>query len=146
MDGRLEMIILHVALVLDRLAAEGEAGHELARALNEAYVADVDDALRQIGIGDMGVPRRVKQAAAALYERQLAYRKAIEQGELKLLAEALATFALGATLAGATSGVHAAREESARLAAYAIEVARQLAVQPGAALLSGRIDFPAPTR
>ena len=76
MEGRVEMIILHAALVLDRLGSEGDAALALGQAVTEAYIADIDDALRQIGTGDIGVPRRVKKAAAALRERRLAYGKA----------------------------------------------------------------------
>ena len=68
-NGRFEMIVLHVALVVARLQAEGDEGQELARTMLEAFVADVDDACRRIGIGDMGVPRHVKKATAAVLER-----------------------------------------------------------------------------
>ena len=67
-NGRFEMIVLHVVRLVARLQAEGDEGQELARAL-EAFVADVDDACRRIGIGDMGVPRHVKKATVAVLER-----------------------------------------------------------------------------
>ena len=69
MEGRLEMIMLHLVLVLERLSTEGAAGQRLGQRLMEHLMADYDDALRQIGIGDMGVPRRVQKAAAAFTER-----------------------------------------------------------------------------
>ena len=75
--GRFEMIVLHVALVVARLGLEGDAGQETGRAILEAFVADMDDACRRLGIGDMGVPRHVKKAAAAVLERGNAYRAAI---------------------------------------------------------------------
>ena len=76
-NGRFEMIVLHVVLVVARLQAEGEDGRELARATLEAFVADVDDACRRLGIGDMGVPRHVKKATAAVLERGNVYRVAM---------------------------------------------------------------------
>ena len=74
MEGRFEMIVLHLVLVLERLKAEGAPGQRLGQRLMEHLMTDMDDALRQVGIGDMGVPRRVKKAAAALAERSRDYR------------------------------------------------------------------------
>jgi cytochrome b pre-mRNA-processing protein 3 len=76
-DGRLEMLTLHMALVLDRVGRMGPAGAPLGLALNEAYVTAMDDAMRKIGVGDMVVPRKVKKAAGALYDRHRAYGPAI---------------------------------------------------------------------
>lgn len=77
MEGRFEMIVLHLVLVLERLKDAGPDGQRLGQTLIETLVAEVDDALRQIGIGDMGVPRRVKRAAAAVGERSGDYLSAL---------------------------------------------------------------------
>jgi len=79
-EGRFELIVLHLYLVLERLRSEGTAGKRLSRALIEAFVTDMDDSMREFGIGDMGVPRRVKRAAAAVYERSAAYAAAQQAG------------------------------------------------------------------
>jgi cytochrome b pre-mRNA-processing protein 3 len=68
-EGRFEMVAMHMALMLERLSREGEAGRSLSRALTEACIADLDDNMREIGIGDLAVPAKVKKAAAALYDR-----------------------------------------------------------------------------
>lgn len=73
-DGRFEMLAAHVALVVYALAGHGERGSERGRALAEAFVADVDDNLREIGVGDLAVPRKVKKAAAAVFDRFNALR------------------------------------------------------------------------
>ena len=78
MEGRFEMIVLHLVLVLQRLKAEGAPGQRLGQMLMERLIADMDDALRQIGIGDMGVPRRIQKTAAALQERAHSYGEALE--------------------------------------------------------------------
>ena len=88
-EGRLELIVLHVYLVLERLRSEGAAGNRLSRAVIEAFVTDMDDSMREFGIGDMGVPRRVKRAAAAVFERSAVYAAA-QQGEAVALARVLA--------------------------------------------------------
>lgn len=78
MDGRLEMILLHVVLVLDRLKAEGQRGQGVGQALMETLVADMDDALRQIGLGDDSVAHRMPRFAGAIAERSRDYGAALE--------------------------------------------------------------------
>lgn len=72
-EGRFEMILLHLILVLERLRQEGPMGQRVGQRLLERLITDMDDAMRQIGIGDMGVPRRVQRVAAAVVERTRAY-------------------------------------------------------------------------
>lgn len=76
MLGRFAMIVVHVFVVLERLKREGEPGQRLGQAVLERLVADMDDALRQIGIGDMGVPRRIKKTAGAIREHIGDYSRA----------------------------------------------------------------------
>ena len=148
MEGRLEMIVLHLALMLDRLKTEGAAGQRLGQHLMEHLVADFDDALRQIGIGDMGVPRRVQKAAAAFTERNQAYRAALGEAAGDRLETALATHVYGAGISGAGIGVDealaAAATGAARLAAYVRAAAWHLANVPADRLFEGRGLFQAP--
>lgn len=139
MEGRLEMIILHVALALDRLGLEEKAGLELGRAVAEAYIADVDDALRQIGTGDMGVPRRVKRAAAALRERRFAYSKALGVGDRKAIGDVVVGFLYGDGRASPPPA-----DAAAGFADYMIAARQALGAIPSDALLAGTIAFPAP--
>ena len=88
-QGRFEMIVLHVVLVLDRLEAEGAEGKRLGRALAETFVVDMDDAMREMTFGDLAVPREIKKAAAALYDRHKAYRRGREAGGAPALRAAL---------------------------------------------------------
>lgn len=139
MEGRLEMIILHTALVLDRLGREGEAALALGQAVTEAYIADIDDALRQIGTGDIGVPRRVKKAAAALRERRLAYGKALDSDNPDDLANVVRTFVFGDE-----GGVPRQADAAAAFAAYIRDVSADLAAVSRQTLFSGAISFRAP--
>ena len=77
MHGRFEMIVLHLFVVLERLKREGEPGQRLGQAVLERLFADMDDALRQIGIGDMGVPPRIRRTANAVHDRVAAYGGAV---------------------------------------------------------------------
>ena len=130
-DGRFAMVIAHMHLAMERLRAEGDAGQELNRALLEAFVIDMDDSMREMGVGDLGVPRRVKKAAGALYDCVRVFRAAETPDAL---AEALAHTIL----------VDEASPAAVPVAAYMTKAAKALAEQPGAELLQGRISFPDP--
>ncbi len=78
MNSRLEMILLVMVIVLDRLKREGREGQRLGQLLLERLVGDLDDAFRQIGIGDDGVARRVPRLSGALNERVADYGPWIE--------------------------------------------------------------------
>lgn len=83
-DGRFDMIILHLALLIERLrqvTPDGEAGkgaRELETRILEVHFADMDQALREMGVGDLGVGKRVKVMAKALMGRRVAYGAALE--------------------------------------------------------------------
>jgi cytochrome b pre-mRNA-processing protein 3 len=129
-EARYEMIVLHLSLVMDRLAAAGKGGRALARALAETFVTDMDDNLREMGVGDLGVPRKVKRAAAGLYERAQRYRLA--------LAAAAGERALEAAL-GEHIGMDAVA--AARLADHIRRSATAVTAQPTEAVLAGRVAF-----
>ncbi len=82
--GRYEMVVLHLALLNRRLAAAGAPGTQLARLVNEAFVVDMDDCMRELGTGDLAVPKRVKRAAVGLYERLELVGKGLAEGPAEL--------------------------------------------------------------
>ena len=67
--GRYELLVLHVAVVLAALRDYEPVNGPLSRGVVEAFVTDMDDNLRELGVGDMSVPKRVKKASAGLLER-----------------------------------------------------------------------------
>ena len=147
MEGRFEMILLHLVLVRERLKHEGAAGQRLGQDLLERLISDMDDALRQIGIGDMGVPRRVKRAAAAFGERAQAYVPALaplppadrrRDAPDDRLETALLTHVYQCRDAGETAA-HIAHVDA--LAAYVRRAAAALSAMPSAELLAGTLDF-----
>jgi cytochrome b pre-mRNA-processing protein 3 len=131
-EARLEMLLLHLALVLLRLKCEGTTTERLARALTEAFVSDMDACMREMGIGDLSVPRHVKKAVAALYERMRDYGAALAGPEEALGRLVAAHLFAGTAAAGA-----------APLAAMVRAVSRGLARQLSSDLLAGRVAFPA---
>ena len=133
-NGRLEMIILHTFLVVARLEAEAPA-RVLGQALFDHFCADMDANLREMGVGDMAVPRKMKAIGEAFYGRKRAYEAALAAPGVEQLANALAR------------NVHAGdadRADVERLAAYVRAAARELASADGGALQQGRVPFPDP--
>lgn len=85
LDGRFDMITLHMHLVLRRLKRGSERHPEWTehgRWLVEAYLADLARSLREQGVGDTGVAKRIQKMAAAFYGRMDAYAKAREEAEM----------------------------------------------------------------
>jgi cytochrome b pre-mRNA-processing protein 3 len=84
-EGRFELIALHLFLLLEGMKAQNSDGTELAQRAIEAFVTDMDDCMREMGVGDMSVGKKVKRAAAAFYERSGAYRRGLASpgGELE---------------------------------------------------------------
>jgi len=73
LDGRFDLLVLHMFLLLRRLGAEGAATRRLAQSLFDLMFADMDQSLREMGVSDMGVGKKVKDMAKALYGRIEAY-------------------------------------------------------------------------
>lgn len=76
-SGRFEMITLHGVLVLDRLQAGGDAEADLSRALVEELFSDMDRSLREMGVGDLSVGKKVRTMAEVFYGRAKAYGEAL---------------------------------------------------------------------
>jgi cytochrome b pre-mRNA-processing protein 3 len=90
MDGRFDMIGLHVCLLIERLKTEAPPGPALAQAVFDAMFSDMDHTLRELGVGDMSVGRKVKAMWEALHGRSQAYRAALEANDRASLAASLA--------------------------------------------------------
>jgi cytochrome b pre-mRNA-processing protein 3 len=133
-EGRAGMIMAHLFLLLDRLSRAGAPGEPLARALTETFVTDMDDCLREMGVGDLSVPKKVKRAAAAFHARCFAYRRALETSDGALAGELLATL----------PGLDREPERAVEIARYMRRARAALDALPSAELLAGRVTFPSP--
>lgn len=87
-DGRFDMVVLHVAALTDALRDEAGRLTPQGQALFDAFLADMEQNLRTIGIGDTSVPKKMKAIGRAFYGRFDAYRKA--GGDRAQLAAAIA--------------------------------------------------------
>lgn len=87
--GRFESISAHMVLYLRRAKAAGLEAEETAQAVTEEFFQDVDYALRELGIGDTSVPKRMKKLAKMFYGRAVSYTDALDNGDVSALAAAL---------------------------------------------------------
>jgi cytochrome b pre-mRNA-processing protein 3 len=87
-DGRFDMMVLHVFLVLDRLRSFGAEASELSQSLTDRFFAEMDSALREVGVGDLVVGKKVLKMAEAFYGRATAYTSGLTKGE-QVMADAL---------------------------------------------------------
>ena len=127
-DARFELYTLHVLLLILRLRDEsGERGAEVGQSLFDVYVSSLDHALRELGVGDVSMARKMRKLGEALYGRMTAYETPIRAGDADALAEALAR------------NVYAVedRATAAPLADYALRARSALADQGFDALLAG---------
>ena len=131
LDGRFDLSTLHAWAVLAHLKAD-PTQKPLAQAFADHLFIGFDEALRELGAGDMAMGRRMKTFADAFYGRLKAYDEAVASAApLAAMAEAL------------TRNLYrGAQPASAGLSAYAVEVQQRLALT-----LDGAVDFgalPAP--
>lgn len=135
-DGRFDMISLHAFLVLRRLRRERERTEDLGQAVFDLMFFDMDQNLREMGVGDLGVGRMVKSLATAFYGRAEAYEKGLDADDPGALVEAL----------GRNVYRHGAPERYrlSALAAYVAAADAALAETALDAIMTGRFAFPAP--
>jgi len=133
-DGRFELLTLHAFLVLNRLKREHGASAAFAQELFDTMFADLDQTLREMGAGDLGVGPRVKAMARGFYGRIAAYERGLDN-EVELEA------ALRRNLYGTVSGIDEAAV--AGMARYVRRQAAALAALPLATLLEGDVAFAA---
>jgi cytochrome b pre-mRNA-processing protein 3 len=133
-NGRFEMIVLHLLLVLRRLGSEPSRG--VGQVLFDLFCQDMDANLREIGVGDLAVPRQMQRIGEAFYGRQAAYEAALNAPDRQALASALARNVFGAAGAPVNGAM--------RLAAYMMRAIRALAAQEETALIKGEVRFPDP--
>jgi cytochrome b pre-mRNA-processing protein 3 len=138
-EGRFDMIVLHLGLLCRRLGREaGERqaqGHVLSQGVFDMFCRDMDHNLREMGVGDLTVPKKMQKLAEAFYGRLEVYRRALAAAGDEELAAALARNVLGQGAADV-----AAR----RLATYVRAAAQRLDAAPLAALSDGELSFPDP--
>jgi cytochrome b pre-mRNA-processing protein 3 len=89
-DARFELYTLHVLLLTMRLGEEGEHGVSVGQELFDTYVSALDHALRELGVGDLSVGKKMRKLGEALYGRMTAWETALRANDAEELTQSLA--------------------------------------------------------
>lgn len=137
LQGRMEVLMLHLAALHRRLSPVEPHGMALWRDTLDYAMSEIERALRDVGVGDVTVPKRMRKIAEAFYGRAKAYGAALDGArDNDALAAALARNAYGETPPDG--------DEAQRLARHARAIAEALVGQPDTAFLAGTVVFPDP--
>jgi cytochrome b pre-mRNA-processing protein 3 len=131
-EGRFELIVLHLVLLLRRLGTVDQA---MEQPLFDAFCRDLDDNLREMGVGDLAVPREMRRFGEAFYGRQAVYSEAFAAGDPRELEKALARNIFDLTDID---------DRAMRLARYTRAAASHLDGETQDRLLAGQALFPGP--
>ncbi len=134
-EGRFEQIALHVWLILRGLKSDDPAAKKVGQKLFDVMFENLDDSLRELGVGDLIVGKKIRKLAENFYGRIGAYEVALgpEAGETDLAA------ALARNIYDTDDDACAAR-----LARYARASAELIAEQPVSRLAGGIVRFAEP--
>lgn len=131
-EGRFELYTLHVVLLLDRLKRQGEQAADTAQSLFDTYITQLDHALRELGVGDVVVGKKMRRLGEAFYGRVKSYEAAFGALPQADDLEAL----LSRTIYAGTEA-----PPLPALSAYVLGQRAFLAEQPLDALLSGLVTW-----
>jgi cytochrome b pre-mRNA-processing protein 3 len=133
LQGRFVVLSLQLFAVLHRLRAEGPAADALVQDLVDRFGADMETVLREIGIGDLSIPKKVRALAASSGTLLHAYAEALAEGEGAIAAVIAKALPLQEGASGAVAE---------RLAHYLSDSLSLLHTQDFAALEAGEMRFP----
>lgn len=132
--GRFEMLSVALILYFRRTASAGDGVKAIAQEIVEAFFEDLDHSMRELGIGDNGVPKRMKKLAGMFYGRLDSYARALEIGDVDALDAAL------------RRNIHPENADGAlsmrRLADYMVWAESVLKTVPESALALGDASLP----
>jgi cytochrome b pre-mRNA-processing protein 3 len=136
LDGRFDLIILHAGLYLKRLRTAGGEGRDLAQAVFDTMFDNLDQSLRELGVGDITLPKKIRAMVSAFYGRAAAYDKAMADGSEGALADAL--------VRNIYAGKAPPADTVRRLGAYLGDSAKSLASAPDDVVLANQFRWSEP--
>jgi cytochrome b pre-mRNA-processing protein 3 len=86
-EGRFEILVLHMFAALERFGLEKGAQRKINQDLVNLFFADMDTTSRELGVGDMKVPKQMRMLAAVFEERIAAYNKAFKEPDMQMLSD-----------------------------------------------------------
>jgi cytochrome b pre-mRNA-processing protein 3 len=132
--GRLEMLSAVLILYFRRTAKASVGVQQISQEIVDAFFQDVDHSIRELGVGDLSVPKRMKKLAGRFYGRMESYSEALNSADTQKLAEALKRNFHPLTLETAP--------DMSGLAAYLLKAEANLAEMSDDTLLSGLLTLP----
>ena len=132
-EGRFELYCLHVALLVRRLKGQGAAAADTSQALFDAFVRSLDDGLREMGVGDLVVGKRMRRLGEAFYGRLKAYEAALDGAPDAATPQQVVARTVSPSSPDADTGA---------LAAYLVRACELLGGQPLESLLQGKVAWP----
>jgi cytochrome b pre-mRNA-processing protein 3 len=133
-EGRFELYVVHLVLVLHRLKGEGAQAGEIGQAAFDAFLKNLDEGLRDMGVGDLSVGKKMRKLGEAVYGRIKSYDAALAQDAAPGAVQAV----IGRTVFPNASNDAAA----ASLARYIVLSVAKLQAEPLADVLAARLDWP----
>ena len=135
--GRFEMLSVVMILFFRRTRSSATSGQEIAQEIVDAFFQDIDYSIRELGIGDNSVPKRMKKLAGMFYGRLESYAAAMDGNNRDALAMALRRN-IHPDLADAPSMVG--------LADWMMEAEQHLNQVSETEISTGSASFPAPVQ
>jgi len=139
-EGRFDLLTLHLFMIIECMKGDGQAGADFSQALFDVAFESIDQGYREIGIGDMGVPKRMKKHMLAFNGRLHAYSKAYEARDIAAFADALdrniydkVHFEEGCTI-------------TQRLSQYSFDILAHLKTMQGRDIIKGQFQLINPER
>lgn len=131
--GRFDMISLHLALLFRRLRAGDDSQREFSQAVFDLFFKDMDRSLREMGVGDLAVPKRIQKMGNIFLGLLAAMNTAMDADDQAALQDVLSR-----NLFDGATGPHVAA-----LAHYLQVQDRRLALEPVGSIVGGQIEFEA---
>ena len=133
LDSRFDMLCLHISLLMGRLRMLPEDVHKpLNQELFDRFFADMDFTLREMGVGDLGVGKRVRKMSEAFMGRLLAYTKSLERNDKMELA---------LVLARNIRRSHESNDADRRMADYVLQCRDRLSAVGDNEMQAGTVDL-----
>jgi cytochrome b pre-mRNA-processing protein 3 len=129
--GRFDMISLHLALVFRRLRSESKPVRDFSQAVFDLFFKDMDRSLREMGAGDLAVPKKIQKMGNLFYGLLASLAEALDSNDLKAVEAVL--------VRNVFDNQPAAGAEA--LARYLMAEAQALATQPAGGIVSGKLDL-----
>ncbi len=133
-EGRFELYVLHLTLVLHRLKGQGSQAAETSQATFDTFLRNLDEGLRDMGVGDLSVGKKMRKLGEAVYGRIKGYDRAFADADPVAALETMVARTIYQDRPDAPS--------PRPLARYAASAVARLTAQPLDEVLQARLDWP----